>query len=101
MHNLHDVIIIGAGHNALVAAYYLAKSGMKPLVLERRPVVGGAAITDEFHPGFKCSTLAHSCGPVRPDIVREMKLERHGLEIIESEARVFAPSLEGRSLILY
>src|SRR5439155_4761580 len=72
-----------------------------PLLLERRLVVGGAAITDEFHPGFRCSTLAHSSGPLRPDVAREMKLERHGLEMIQPDARLFAPSLEGRSLTLY
>jgi phytoene dehydrogenase-like protein len=97
----HDVVIIGAGHNGLVTGFYLARSGMKPLLLERRPVAGGAAVTDEFHPGFKCSTLAHSTGPLRPDIAREMKLERHGLEMIQPDPRIFAPSLDGRSLILY
>src|SRR5437867_1239759 len=101
MAKVRDVIIIGAGHNALVTAFHLARSGIKPLLLERRPMVGGAAITDEFHPGFRCSTLAHSSGPLRPDVAREMKLERHGLEMIQPDARVFAPSLEGRSLTLY
>ena len=67
-----DVVIIGGGHNGLVTAFYLAKAGFKPLVLERRPQVGGAAVTDEFHPGFRCSTLAHTAGPIRPDIVRDM-----------------------------
>ena len=61
-----DIIILGGGHNALVTAFYLAKAGHKPLVLERRNVVGGAAITEEFHPGFKCSTLAHAGGPPLP-----------------------------------
>ena len=58
-----DVVIIGGGHNGLVTAFYLAKAGYKPLVLERRAQLGGAAITEEFHPGFRCSTLAHSAGP--------------------------------------
>jgi phytoene dehydrogenase-like protein len=101
MPDTRDVIIVGAGHNALVTAFYLARGGLKPLLLERRPVAGGAAITDEFHPGFKCSTLAHSAGPMLPDIVQEMKLERHGLRMISPEPRVFAPSPEGRSLLLY
>ena len=61
-----DIVIIGGGHNGLVTAFYLAKAGFKPLVLERRAQVGGAAITDEFHPGFRCSTLAHTAGPIRP-----------------------------------
>ena len=80
-----DIVIIGGGHNGLVTAFYLAKAGFKPLVLERRPQVGGAAITDEFHPGFRCSTLAHTAGPVRADIVRDMQLEKHGLRFITPE----------------
>ena len=77
----HDVVIIGGGHNGLITAFYLAKAGFKPLVLERRAQVGGAAITEEFHPGFKCSTLAHTTGPIRPDIVRDMQevLEQRGM----------------------
>lgn len=96
-----DVVIIGGGHNGLITAFYLAKAGLKPLVLERRPVVGGAAITDEFFPGFKCSTLAHTGGPLRAEILKEMQLERHGLHIIRPDPRVFAPLPDGRALILY
>jgi phytoene dehydrogenase-like protein len=96
-----DVVIIGGGHNGLVTAFYLAKTGFKPLVLERRPQVGGAAITEEFHPGFRCSTLAHSAGPLRPDILRDMQLEKHGLRLIRSEIAVTALSPEGRALVLY
>ena len=66
MAETRDVIIVGGGHNGLVTAFYLAKAGFKPLVLERRAQTGGAAITEEFHPGFRCSTLAHSAGPLRP-----------------------------------
>ena len=61
-----DIIIIGGGHNALVAAFYLARAGRKPLVLERRPLVGGCATSEEFAPGFRSSTLAHTLGPIRP-----------------------------------
>jgi phytoene dehydrogenase-like protein len=100
MAKTHDIVIIGAGHNGLITAFYLAKAGLKPLVLERRPVVGGAAITDEFHPGFRCSTLAHSAGPLAPEIVRDMQLERHGLQMIQPVVRVFAPSPNGRALLL-
>jgi len=96
-----DVIILGAGHNGLVAAFYLAKAGLRPLVLERRDVVGGAATTGEFHPGFKCSTLAHACGPLDGSIVRDMQLERHGLTMLDSPVRLFAPLLDGRSLTLF
>lgn len=96
-----DVVIIGAGHNALVTAFYLAKAGHKPLVLERRDVVGGCAITDEFHPGFKCSTLAHATGPLSADIAADMQLDRHGLQMIHPDPRVFAPTADGRALVLY
>src|ERR1019366_3172338 len=96
-----DVLIIGGGHNGLVTAFYLAKAGFKPLVLERRPQAGGAAITDEFHPGFRCSTLAHTTGPIRPDIVRDMQLEKYGLRFITPETCVTALSPDGRALSLY
>jgi phytoene dehydrogenase-like protein len=96
-----DIVIIGGGHNGLITAFYLAKAGFKPLVLERREQVGGAAITDEFHPGFRCSTLAHAAGPVRPDIVRDMQLEKHGLRFITPETCITALSPDGRALSLY
>src|SRR5262249_26457548 len=88
-------------HNGLVTAFYLAKAGFKPLVLERRSQTGGAAVTEEFHPGFRCSTLAHSAGPLLPEIVRDMELERHGLKFITPEAGVTALSPDGRALVLY
>jgi phytoene dehydrogenase-like protein len=95
-----EIVILGAGHNALVAAFYLAQKGLKPLVLERRAIVGGAAVTEEFHPGFRCSTVAHAGGPPLPLIVHDMQLARHGLEKLESPVRLFAPSPEGRALVL-
>ena len=96
-----DILIVGAGHNGLVAAAYLAKAGFKPLVLERRDTVGGAAITEEFHPGFRCSTLAHSAGPLLPAIARDLALARQGLEVFVPEVRVFAPAPDGQALLLY
>jgi phytoene dehydrogenase-like protein len=96
-----DVIIIGGGHNGLVTAFYLAKAGYRPLVLERRAQPGGAAVTEEFSPGFRCSTLAHTAGPIRPDIVRDMQLEQHGLKLITPEVGVTALSPDGRALTLY
>ncbi|HEV2113553.1 MAG TPA: NAD(P)/FAD-dependent oxidoreductase [Terriglobales bacterium] len=101
MPGARDVVIIGAGHNGLVTAFYLAKAGFKPLVLERREQVGGAAITDEFHPGFKVSTLAHAVGPIRPDIMRDMQLERHGLQMLRPDPCVVTLTPDGRSLSLY
>jgi phytoene dehydrogenase-like protein len=96
-----DIVIIGGGHNGLVTAFYLAKAGHKPLVLERGSQVGGAAVTDEFHPGFRCSTLAHTAGPIRPDVVRDMQLEKHGLKMITPDVCVTALTPDGRALTLY
>jgi phytoene dehydrogenase-like protein len=97
----HDVIIIGAGHNGLVAACYLAKAGLKTLVFERRDIVGGAAVTEEICPGFRCSTLAHVAGPLLPHIIKDLDLARHGLEIITPPVRVLALSPDGPSISIY
>src|SRR5436309_1227122 len=101
MAETRDVVIIGGGHNGLVTAFYLAKAGFKPLVLEQRNIVGGAAITEEFHPGFKCSTLSHSAGPLRPEIIRDMELAQHGLKLITPEIGAVTLSPDGRALVLY
>src|SRR4051812_18376881 len=101
MSEKQKVIIIGGGHNGLVTAFYLAKAGFKPLVLERRPQVGGAAITEEFHPGFRCSTLAHNAGSLRADIVRDMQLQQHGLRLTTPEVSTVSLAPDGRALILY
>lgn len=101
MPDARDIIIIGGGHNGLVTAFYLAKAGFKPLVLERRAQPGGAAITEEFHPGFRTSILAHSAGPLRPDVVRDMRLEKHGLKLITPDVAVASLMPDGRALILY
>ncbi|MGA9903279.1 MAG: NAD(P)/FAD-dependent oxidoreductase, partial [Terriglobales bacterium] len=101
MAEARDVIIVGGGHNGLVAAFYLAKAGFKPLVLERRSQVGGAAITEELHPGFRCSTVGHNTGPLRADIVRDMQLERHGLKLTTPEVSTVSLLPDGRALVLY
>src|SRR6478672_3855278 len=101
MAETRDVIIIGGGHNGLVTAFYLAKAGFKPLVLERRAQTGGAAITEEFSPGFRCSTLAHSAGPLLPETVSDMQLARHDLKLVTPEIAVTALSPDGRALVLY
>ena len=93
-----SVIIIGAGPNGLTTAFYLAKAGLKPLVLERRPVVGGGAITEDLAPGFRCPTLAHAIGPLRPSIVRDMRLESRGVEFITPDPRLVSLSPDGRAL---
>jgi phytoene dehydrogenase-like protein len=96
-----DVVIIGGGHNGLVTAFYLAKAGYKPLILERRPQPGGAAITEEFHPGFRSSILAHMAGPLRPDVVRDMGLATNGLKLVAPDVAVASFSPDGRVLLLY
>jgi phytoene dehydrogenase-like protein len=95
----HDVVIIGAGHNSLVTAFYLAKAGRKPIVLERRHAVGGCAVTEEFAPGYTATTLAHTLGPLRPAIVRDMQLERRGVRFVRPDPRLLAPSGDGRVLV--
>ena len=96
-----DVLILGGGHNGLVTAFYLAKAGFRPLVLEQRPQVGGAAITEEFYPGFKCSTLAHAAGPLRAEVIRDMQMEKYGLKMIRPEIGVAALAPDGPALLLY
>ena len=97
----YDIIIIGGGHNGLVAACYLAKAGFKTLVLERREIVGGGAVTEEVHPGFRCSTLEHTAGPLLPHIASDLQLARYGLEMIKPSARVIALDPKGQSLTIY
>jgi len=98
---VRDVIIVGAGHNGLVAAFYLARAGLRPLVLERRAIVGGGAITTELHSSFRCPTLTHSTGLLWKDVARDMDLRRHGVEFLQSDAQVFAPGPDGRALVIY
>jgi len=101
MAETRDVVIIGAGHNGLVTAFYLAKAGLKPLILERRPQAGGCAITNEFHPGFRGSTLAHATGPIRADIISDMNLAAHGLKTYVPDVRVLSLSPDGQNLALF
>jgi phytoene dehydrogenase-like protein len=81
-----DVIVIGAGHNGLTCAGYLARAGRRVTVLEARPVVGGAAVTEEFHPGFRNSVYSYSVSLLHPKVIRELELQQHGLEIMERPA---------------
>jgi phytoene dehydrogenase-like protein len=97
----YDAIVIGAGHNGLVAAAYLARAGMRTLVLERRDEVGGAALTGDLAPGFRAPTLAHTVGRLRPSVFRDLHLERHGLRLIAPAARAFLPLPEGGGVTLW
>ncbi|MFC5419202.1 phytoene desaturase family protein [Bosea eneae] len=93
-----DIVILGGGHNGLVCAFYLAKAGLKVIVLERRAVVGGAAVTEEFHPGFRNSTASYTVSLLNPRIIAEMELARHGLRIVERRLANFLPLPDGRYL---
>src|SRR5262245_44425158 len=97
---MYDVIIIGAGHNGLTTAAYLAKSGRKVLVLERREVLGGACVTEEVWPGCKVSTAAYVNSLLRPEIIKELDLKRHGFEMLPRNPSSFTPFPEGRSLLM-
>ncbi|OGS63379.1 MAG: hypothetical protein A3K59_05985 [Euryarchaeota archaeon RBG_19FT_COMBO_69_17] len=94
-----DAIIIGGGHNGLIAAAYLARAGLRALVLERRPILGGASITEEIHPGFRVSTLAYACGLLRSEIKEELELERFGLDERPYDPSQFLPFPDGRHLL--
>ncbi len=96
----YDVVIVGGGHNGLVCACYLAGAGLKVRVLERRPVVGGAAATEEFAPGFRNSTAAYTVSLLNPKVIRELKLADHGLRVVERPFANFLPLPDGRSFRL-
>ena len=96
----YDAIIIGAGHNGLVTAAYLAKAGRKVLVLERREVVGGIAATEEIFPGFKFPTVAHLASGFASEVSADLELKRHGLELLPLDPLLFAPSLSGEPLTI-
>src|SRR5215211_1248452 len=96
----YDAIIIGAGHNGLVTAAYLAKAGRKVLILERRDVIGGACVTEELWPGFKVSTAAYVNSLLRPEIIRDLELKRHGFKMLPRNPSSFTPFPDGRSLLL-
>jgi len=94
-----DAVIVGGGHNGLVAAAYLAKAGLRVLVLERRSIVGGACVTEEIHPGFRASTLAYTCGLLRPEIKADLDLPLFGLEEHAYDPSLFQPFPDGRFLL--
>lgn len=87
----YDALIIGGGHNGLTCAFYLARAGMRVRVLERRHVVGGAAVTEEFHPGFRNSTASYTVSLLRPQVIADMKLHDHGYRVVERTISNFFP----------
>jgi len=93
-----DALIIGGGHNGLVCACYLAAAGLKVTVLERRAVVGGAAVTEEFHPGFRNSVAAYTVSLLNPKVIHDLELHRHGLKVVERRVSNFLPTADGRYL---
>src|SRR5881398_3031949 len=94
-----EIVIIGAGHNGLTCAAYLAMAGLRVKVVERRKVVGGAAVTEEFHPGFRNSVAAYTVSLLNPQIVADLELAEHGLKIVERRAQNFLPSPDGSYLL--
>jgi phytoene dehydrogenase-like protein len=94
-----DAIIIGGGHNGLTCAAYLAMAGLRVRVLERRGMVGGAAVTEEFHPGFRNSVASYTVGLLQPKVIRDLKLHEHGLRIVHRRAQNFLPLPDGRHLL--
>src|SRR5260370_29549838 len=95
----YDVVIIGAGHNGLTCAAYLAAAGLRVKVVERRKVVGGAAVTEEFVPGFRNSVAAYTGSLLNPKIISDLKLAEYGLEIVERRVHNFLPAPESHYLI--
>ena len=95
----YDAILVGGGHNGLVCAFYLARAGLKTLVLERRGVVGGAAVTEQFHPGFRNSVAAYTVSLLQPKVIADLRLHEHGLRIVPRRCNNFLPLEDGRYLL--
>jgi phytoene dehydrogenase-like protein len=95
----YDAVIIGAGHNGLVCGSYLAKAGLKTLVLERRPVIGGAAVTEEIAPGFRASIFSYVMSLLHPRVIAELELRKFGLEVLPAND-LFCP-LYGNDYIVF
>src|SRR5215510_1195856 len=96
----YDVVIVGGGHNGLTCAAYLAMAGLKVKVLERRAIIGGAAVTQEFHPGFRNSVAAYTVSLLNPKVITDLALHDHGLRIVERRAQNFLPTLDDSYLLV-
>src|SRR5262245_39351923 len=95
-----DVLIIGGGHNGLVCAAYLAAAGLRVVVLEKNDVVGGAAVTEEFHPGFRNSVASYTVSLLNPKVIADLELAKHGLRIVHRPAANFWPVDDQRYLLM-
>src|SRR4051794_40708368 len=100
MNSKYEAIIVGAGHNGLVTAAYLARAGRKVLVLERRELLGGCVVTEELWPGFKVSTASYVNSLFRPEIIRDLELKRHGFVMLPRSPSSFTPFPDGRYLFM-
>ena len=87
----YDAVIVGGGHNGLVCSFYLANAGLKVKVVEKRSIVGGAAVTEEFHPGYRNSTASYTVSLLNPAVIKDMHLKENGLEIIKRPISNFLP----------
>jgi phytoene dehydrogenase-like protein len=96
----YDAVVIGAGHNGLTCAAYLGMAGLKVKIVEKRHLVGGAAVTEEFYPGFRNSVAAYAISLLNPKIIEDFQLHAHGLQIVERAAQNFLPNLDGQYLLL-
>src|SRR3954447_24913562 len=99
--NSYDAIVVGGGHNGLVTAAYLGKAGLRTVLLERRETVGGAVGTTELARGARVPTLAHTVGRLRPSVVRDLDLKRHGLSLVGPDVRAFAPGSDGSAIVAW
>ncbi|MFN2590980.1 MAG: FAD-dependent oxidoreductase, partial [Actinomycetota bacterium] len=97
----YNVVVVGGGHNGLVCAAYLARAGLRTVVLERRERAGGAVVTDTLSPGVKVPVLAHTVGRLRRSVIRDLDLARHGVRLLQPEVRMFAPHHDGRAVTLW